>query len=55
MFLSGWEFHAYLVRKTGPIQTIYEPTDEILQPLVPGVFGIRSVKEAYKIHYIRKR
>lgn len=51
----GWEFHAYLVRKTGPVQSIFEPTDEVLLDWVRGVHGIRFVKEAYGIHYARKK
>jgi hypothetical protein len=46
-FAVGWEFHAYLIRKSMTSNTIYEPTEKETRPLEPGVFGIKSFKEAY--------
>jgi hypothetical protein len=51
----GWEFHAYLVRKGPHGCTIYEPEDELTQPLNTGVFGIQNVKEAYRLHITPKK
>ena len=51
---TGWEFHAYLVRKTQDGNTIYEPKDKTTEPLQPTSFGILRIKEAYHVHVQRK-
>ena len=52
---SGWEFHAYvLMKKLNGDDTIYEPFEKLTLPLKQGVFGIKSMKEVFRVLIVKK-